>query len=43
MPRVKRLKRINLKMITRDLALILYDNLDRIEKEYSKIFGYEES
>lgn len=43
MPRVKRLKRINLKMITKDLALILYDNLDRIEKEYSKIFGYEES
>lgn len=41
MPCVKRLKRMNLKMITRELTYILYDHLNNIGKEYEKIYGYD--
>lgn len=39
MPRVKRLKRLNLKMITRQHALIIYNNLNEFTDKYAYVFG----
>ena len=39
MPRIKRLKRLNLKMITRQHALIIYNNLDNFIDSYAYVFG----
>ena len=43
MPRIKKLKRINLKMITRTHALFIYRNLDRLIKQYEIVYGYEKA
>ena len=43
MPRVKRLKRINLKMLTKSHALFIYRNLDKLIKEYERVYGYEKA
>lgn len=43
MPRVKRLKRINLKMITKEYTLYLYRNLDKLIDNYESLYGYEKA
>ena len=43
MPRIKKLKRLNLKMITKTHALFIYRNLDRIIKQYEIVYGYEKA
>lgn len=39
MPKIKRLKRLNLKLLTLKQAHILYDNFEKIIEGYTKIFG----
>ena len=41
MPRIKKLKRINLKMLSKDQACLLYNNFDKIISGYIDLFGYE--
>jgi len=41
MPRIKRLKRLNLKMLNKNHVNILYQKFDTIIKGYEKAFGYE--
>ena len=43
MPRIKRLKRINLKMITKEHALMLYYHLDDFIARYQSIYDYAEA
>lgn len=43
MPRVKKLKRLNLKMIDREMTMYLNTYLNDIVDSYQYIFGYEES
>lgn len=43
MPKIKKLKRINLKMITKQHALFIYKNLDNLIKQYEIVYGYEKS
>ena len=41
MPRIKKLKRLNLKMISKTHALFIYKNLDNLIKQYEIMYGYE--
>ena len=43
MPRIKRLKRINLKMITKEHALMLYYHLEDFIARYQSIYDYTEA
>ena len=43
MPRIKKLKRLNLKMITREHALFIYHNLEDIINYYQNLYGYEKA
>lgn len=41
MPRHRKLKRLNLKLITKQQTQLLYRNLDKIIDGYEQLFGYE--
>lgn len=41
MPRIKKLKRLNLKMITYEQMLFLYRNIDGLIKWYEGLYGFE--
>ena len=43
MPRIKKLKRINLKMITKQQALFIYRNFDSLIDYYEMMYGHEKS
>jgi hypothetical protein len=43
MPRIKRLKRINLKMLTKEYALTLYYHLDDFIARYQSMYDYAEA
>lgn len=43
MPRIKKLKRLNLKMPTREHAIFIYNNLNTLIKNYEFIYGYEKA
>ena len=43
MPRIKKLKRINLKMINREHALFIYRNIDNLIKQYETMYDYEKA
>jgi len=41
MPRIKKLKRLNLKMVSKTYALFIYKNLDKLIRQYEVMYGYE--
>lgn len=43
MPNIKKLKRINLKMITKQHALFIRENLDKLIQHYEIVYNYEKS
>lgn len=43
MPRVKKLKRLNLKLLNKEQVNYLYQNFDDIFKGYQRVLGYEKS
>ena len=43
MPRIRKLKRINLKMINREHALFIYRNIDSLIKQYEIMYDYEKA